>query len=202
MITDDAAWLLVEACRHLQKPMRGLKVCELGNQVSGWKFHVSVKKIMQWLGAEHTSIDLNGLDGSLKLDLSQPLPKSLLGQFDLVTNAGTTEHVVTSNDFCDQWQVFKSIHDLAKPTAAILHVIPSENGYHCECGYMYTHDFIRKLADACRYRVVEFYDSRSDANHMAALLLKSPESHFPFLHEFRALGEIQLTEAHPSKKTI
>ncbi len=110
MITEDVAWLLVEACRHLQRPVRGLKICELRNQVSGWEMQISIKRIMQWLGATHTSIDLNGRDRALRLDLSQPLPADLLGRFDLVTNAGTTEHIVTGDDFRDQWQVFKSIH--------------------------------------------------------------------------------------------
>jgi hypothetical protein len=202
MITDDVAWLLVEACRHLQKPMRGLKVCELGNQVSGWKLRVSVKQIMQWLGAEHTSIDLNGLDGALKLDLSKPLPNFLLGRFDLVTNAGTTEHVVVENDkidFSDQWQAFLSIHGLLKPTAAIIHVLPSEKGFHCGCGYVYTHQFFLKLAEMCYYRIVECYDSLSDKDHVATLMMKSPISRFPTLEEFQSIGEILLTEAHPSR---
>jgi hypothetical protein len=190
MITEDAAWLMIEACRLLNLPTRGLMVCELGNQHTGWKLDVPVKKIMEWLGAQHTSIDLNGLDGAWRQDLSQPLPLPLLGQFDLVTNAGTTEHVCTTNDFCDQWQAFKSIHDLAKPVAAIMHVIPDEQGFHCGCGYAYTHQFLRDLAKACNYDVMRFYDSRTDAHHMAALMLKYEHSRFPNFDEFHALGGI------------
>ena len=190
MITDDTAWLMIEACRQLNLPTRGLMLCELGNQHSGWKLNVPVKSIMQWLGVQHTSLDLNGLDGAWKLDLAQPLPLPLIGQFDVVTNAGTTEHVCTSNDFRDQWHAFKSIHDLAKPFAAMMHVIPDEQGFHCGCGYAYTHQFLPVLADACHYNIVQFYDSRSDVRHMAALLLRYGDSRFPDFDEFHALGGI------------
>jgi hypothetical protein len=190
VITDDTAWLMIQACRLLDLPTRGLVVCELGNQHTGWKFEVPVKTVLEWLGAVHTSIDLNGLDGAWRHDLSKPLPLPLIGQFDLVTNAGTTEHVCTSNDFRDQWQAFRSIHDLAKPRAAIMHVVPGEQGFHCGCGYAYTHGFLRDLARACKYQVAHYYDSRSDANHIAALLLKQPDSRFPDMDEFLALGGI------------
>lgn len=190
MITDDTAWLLVEACRVLDLPMRGLTVCELGNQHSGWKLRTSVKSIMQWLGANHTSIDLNGQDGAEVFDLSKALPDGKLGQYDLVTNAGTTEHVCTSGDLLDQWQVFKTIHELSKPTAAMMHVIPNEKGAHGGCGYVYRHTFLPSLALACGYGLVRFFESRSDPNHMAALLLKLPASRFVAFDTFKALRGI------------
>lgn len=197
MITDDVAWLLVEACRYLGKPTRALRMCELGNQESGWKLRVPVKAIMEWLGVKHTSIDMNGLDGALKLDLSLELPRELLGQFDIVTNAGTTEHVVTSREFRDQYQAFKSIHDLAAPCSVIIHVLPSENGAHCGCGYVYSHRFFACLATLCNYEMVELYDSKSDANHMACMLFKQRDSRFPSYEDFVKMGEIQITPNHP-----
>jgi hypothetical protein len=197
VITDDTAWLMIEACRLLNLPTRGLIVCELGNQHTGWKFEVPVKTILEWLGALHTSIDANGQDGAWNYDLSKPLPLHLIGQFDLVTNAGTTEHVCTTNDFRDQWQAFKSIHDLTKPRAAIMHVIPNERGFHCGCGYAYSRRFLIDLAAACKYQLVRFYDSRSDANHLAALLLREPESRFPDFNEFHAVGGILQAKGNP-----
>ena len=140
---------------------------------------------------------MNGLDGALKFDLSKPLPDSMLGYFDLVTNAGTTEHVVTANDFTDQWQAFKSIHELAVPYGAFIHILPSENGYHCGCGYVYTHEFLPKLAEACGYALLNYFDSKSDKEHVAALLLKKQSTHFLTLEEFQNLGEILITGAHP-----
>jgi hypothetical protein len=203
MITDDVAWLLIEACRHLRRPMLGLRICELGNQESGWTLRVSVKPVLEWLGAEHTSIDLNGRDGALPYDLSKPLPSFMLGQFDLVTNAGTTEHVVADSAFMDQYQAFKSIHDLTIPWAAMLHVVPSEKGAHCGCGYVYTHAFFQALASLCGYRIIDLYDSKSDPNHIACLMIRQGEQRdFPSYAEFlvKVTPEILLTEDHPSKK--
>jgi hypothetical protein len=190
MITDDTAWLLVEACRLLDLPSRGLAVCELGNQHAGWRLRGPAKIVLDWLGMHHVSIDLNGENGARPLDLSQPLPADLLGCFDLVTNAGTTEHVGGPGGLRDQWQVFRSIHDLAKPRAAMMHVIPDEEGFHNGCPWLYARDFLPDLARICGYQVAECYDSRSDAHHRAALLLKSPESTFPDFGRFRSLRGI------------
>lgn len=202
MITDDAAWLLVEACRHLRRPMKGMRVCELGNQESGWRLRVPVKMILQWLGADHTSIDMNGRDGALIYDLSQPLPEHLLGSFDLVTNAGTTEHVVTSRELADQYQAFKSIHDLTRPWSMMMHVVPSEDGAHCGCGYVYTHNFFHALAGLCGYQIVEHYDSLSDKEHVACLMMRNGDDAFPCYAEFVATvgKDILLTPDHPVRK--
>ena len=194
MVTDDTAWLLVEASRSLNRSMRGLRILELGNQHAGWAIQGPVKPIMTWLGAKHTSVDLNGKDESLALDLLAPLPDSLKGKFDLVTNAGTTEHVNNGErNFRDQWQVFKTIHDALGETGAMMHVIPDERGHHGGCGYVYTHRFLPDLAHSCRYKLVEFFDSRSDPNHMASLMLKTTASRFPVFDEFVQLGGIILT---------
>jgi hypothetical protein len=174
--------------------MRGLRILELGNQHAGWTIQGPVKVIMTWLGAEHTSIDINGLDGSIVTDLSEPLHHSLKGRFDLVTNAGTTEHVNSpARDFRDQWQVFKSIHDALAETGAMMHVIPDEGGQHANCGYVYTHSFLPDLARCCGYEVLESYDSRSDQNHMACLMLKTASSRFPEYDDFMKLGGILRT---------
>lgn len=61
---------------------------ELGNKRA--RGQRSYKIAFQRLGIRHVSVDLNGHDGALKLDLRQPLN---LGTFDVVTNFGTSEHV-------------------------------------------------------------------------------------------------------------
>jgi len=75
---------------------------ELGNkQTKG----VSYKSYFESIGIDHTSIDWNGLDGALKLDLRQPID---IGSFDMVTNIGTTEHV------SEQETVWRNIHNSLK----------------------------------------------------------------------------------------
>lgn len=50
------------------------------------------------LGIEYVCIDLNGENGALQIDLAYPI-KEDLGQFDLVVDAGTTEHVGIDGKF-------------------------------------------------------------------------------------------------------
>jgi len=60
---------------------------ELGNKKNGTHTY---KKFFTSLGYSHISVDWNGEDGALKLDLRKPLD---LGTFDMVSNIGTSEHV-------------------------------------------------------------------------------------------------------------
>ena len=89
-------------------PPPGLML-ELGN-----KHNLSVKRAggdgvyknwFQALGWDHTSVDINGKDGALPLDLTQDQD---LGQFDLVTNFGTTEHI--GDDIAQQGVAWRNIH--------------------------------------------------------------------------------------------
>ena len=75
-------WLFLE-------PLDDIKtVLELGNKRAVGQR--SYKEAFERLGIHHISVDMNGQDGALKLDLRQPLN---LGMFDMVTNFGTSEHV-------------------------------------------------------------------------------------------------------------
>jgi hypothetical protein len=194
VITDDTAWLMLEACRRLDRSIRRFRILELGNQHAGWAIRGPVKSVMTWFGADHVSLDTNGMDGSLRHDLREPLPASLKESFDLVTNAGTSEHVNgPARDFGDQWQVFKTIHDALREVGAMMHVVPDEQGHHGGCGYLYAHKFFPMLARCCSYELVELYDSRSDENHVACLMLKTRSSRFPDLGEFVEMGGILRT---------
>lgn len=77
--------------RTLMNGLPAGSMCELGakRNVRG-----TYKAFFEANGWRHVSIDLNGLHGSLNLDLQEPI--NLLeigGPFDVVTNFGTTEHV-------------------------------------------------------------------------------------------------------------
>jgi hypothetical protein len=72
---------------------------ELGNKVTNGK---AWKPYFESLSIRHVSVDLNGKNGALNMDLQKPLN---LGEFDIVTNFGTTEHVE------DQEAVWRNIHE-------------------------------------------------------------------------------------------
>lgn len=68
-------------------PLVGSSMLELGNKVNRERTY---KRFFESFGYRHVSVDINGKDGALKLDLREPLN---LGTFDMVTNIGTSEHV-------------------------------------------------------------------------------------------------------------
>jgi hypothetical protein len=78
------------------------------------------REFWTWLGLSYASIDIDGSPGSIPLDLNyDEVPTEFIGKYDVVTNFGTTEHVV------NQLQSFKIIHDLATPGGLMLHVLPN-----------------------------------------------------------------------------
>ena len=80
---SDLPWSLLT-------PLDGItSMLELGNKRRS-PSHKPYKAAFERMGIRHVSVDLNGEDGALPLDLRQPLN---LGRFDMVTNFGTSEHV-------------------------------------------------------------------------------------------------------------
>lgn len=71
----------------LYRPLYGTSMLELGNKRDDGRVY---KAWFESKGFRHVSIDTNGEDGALPLDLRQPLN---LGTFEMVTNIGTSEHV-------------------------------------------------------------------------------------------------------------
>lgn len=73
------------------EPLDGVRsMLELGNKNGTGGKGDSYKKHFEARGIRHISVDWNGEDGALALDLREPLG---LGVFDMVTNVGTSEHV-------------------------------------------------------------------------------------------------------------
>ena len=83
----DIDEIIPDYCQKYLFPLHGKRMLELGNKkTKGWVW----KDYFQSIGIDHTSIDWNGLDGALPLDLRSPIE---MDPFDMVTDFGTTEHV-------------------------------------------------------------------------------------------------------------
>jgi len=115
-------------------PLRFGRMLELGNK----KSHVPYKDFFEDLGFLHTSVDLNGLDGALKLDLEQPLE---LGVFEMVTNIGTSEHVG------NQQGVWRNIVEALDHEAVLCCVTPAPNNWRWHGRFYPTMEFYRALCD-------------------------------------------------------
>ncbi len=92
------------------------------------------------LGFDYTAIDYNGHRNSVALDLNRDgVPAQLRGSFDLVVNAGTTEHIANQDN------AFRVIHDLCRIGGVMYHEVPA--GGHMTHGLInYTPRFFENLS--------------------------------------------------------
>lgn len=136
------------------------RMLELGNQL------INAEQIQERTGKTyyrnrgvlHTSFDLNGKDGAIRVDLSKPIgKKKWLNAFDIVTNSGTSEHV---EPFETQYECFKNIHNCLKIGGIAIHIVPDaieleERGlWKGHCNNYYTHEFFALLAELNGYQLI------------------------------------------------
>lgn len=133
--------------QNLNIPYNSTQWCESGNQIIKVGKKKPAKEYYQSLGVKHISIDLNGKNGSLKIDLCKPVPDKLIDKFNVITNYGTSEHVNS------QYAVFKNIHNMCKDGGIMIHAIPTTKHDRKHCRYFYSESFIIGLAQACKYEI-------------------------------------------------
>ena len=138
----------------------GLSMFELGNQriITGSTFETG-KEHFTNLGISHTSVDLNGLDLALPLDLRKPeLFNEFSNKFDILTNLGTTEHV---EPISKQYECFSIIHSVVREGGIMVHMVPDvkeldvSGAWHRHCSLYYSEEFFLNLAAMCNYTVLE-----------------------------------------------
>lgn len=170
MAINKSTFDIVALALELAMSSPPIRMCELGdqhilaeefdsqhalNKTNTFRFmidrlgrkRVIAKDYFVSLGVDHVSVDLNNRYDSLKLDLSKPIDS--LRDFDIVTNYGTSEHIL------DQYQAFRNIHNFMKTGGFQVHAVPLVGSWKDHCVYHYTGDFFRNLSEACKYEVVE-----------------------------------------------
>jgi len=137
-----------------------LRMLELGDQVISDKNipEKTGKAYFTNRGYEHVSVDINGLHGAIVRDLTRPEQfQDWHGSWDILTNAGTTEHV---EPFESQYECFSVIHDSIKVGGIAVHLIPDvderdEHGaWKNHCRYYYSESFFELLAKDCEYELL------------------------------------------------
>lgn len=118
--------------------------------LSGYQSGMLVKKFYDDLGFDYVAIDLdtyNGSDFVLNYDLNEAqCPPEQKNKYDLVTNYGTTEHLI------NQTNAFKMIHDLCKVNGVMINTVPSYDIGH---GFFnYTSMFFKSLAKDNNYDII------------------------------------------------
>jgi hypothetical protein len=139
----------------------------------------------RWLGYRYSSIDIDGSADSMPIDLNyDPVPAPALGRYDLVVNAGTTEHVA------NQVNAFKIIHDLTKVDGIMVHNVPSQ-GMLNHGLINYNPKFFWMLSRSNGYRMVYFsFLSEGQCNPVpddivSEMIKFRPDASTAAAHEFR-----------------
>jgi len=127
-------------------------------------------ELWRMLKREIVSIDVCGNGDDLRrIDLNaDPIPADLVDSFDLVTNIGTSEHII------NQMAVFRAMHDLTKRNAVMVHAIPC-GGYSEHGLFNYNAKFFTLLAKYNDYHCID-----------AMMRVGSPEPLAPDVAEFLA----------------
>lgn len=157
-----------------------IKMCEMGNQnINGGGVSLansyisdftilnrsSAKQYFELFGIEHTSIDLNGEDGALPVDLNLEIVE-LRKHYDIITDIGTGEHIK------NQYMYFRNVHNLCKIGGVIVHVLPKINEWKNHCPYRYTVEFFEKLSEIYLYDIIELKTERCGAGISVMAILK------------------------------
>ena len=202
----------------------GLSILEFGNQVFFGnypdcyspfsRFNISLeiarqnrpaKEYFQLIpGVTHTSVDINGQDGAIPLDVRKTMTAILTGKYDVITNYGFTEHVGEGDSEDDliwnQYRAFKNIHDVASIGTLFVHNVPPLNFWraHGVCGY--ETDFFDSLVVSAGYRLVlapVIYETL-----VFTAFVKQTDAEFISLEEFSRLSGLKSKYSHYHQKRI
>lgn len=165
----------------------GLNWCELGNQDY---YGEPAKKMYELKGVNHTSIDINGKDESLPLDLDSPIPNNLKNKFNVVTNYGTSEHVN------NQYELFKSIHMMCKRNGIMIHGVPLIGNWPKHCRYYYSKLFFEELSKLCDYqiadiRILDTGTYKLPKNLVVCVLIKKTGKFFISKEKFDTINDLK-----------
>jgi len=101
------------------------------------------------LGFSYNAVEYGGHRGVTSLDLNRDrVPYRLRSSFDLVINAGTTEHVVNQDN------AFRVMHDLARVGGVMMHEVPA-GGMLTHGVFSYNPQFFWLLCRDNGYEVID-----------------------------------------------
>jgi hypothetical protein len=160
---------------ELYQPLVGSSMLELGNKKN--REH-TYKAFFEANGYRHVSIDWNGQDGALQLDLRRPLN---LGTFDMVTNIGTTEHV------SDQAEVWHNVLDALHIGSVLLSTTPlPPDDWHWHGAWHVDEAWMRDLCGANGLEIERLYVSGDHPRRMLFLRAVCRET-LPFVMPGRTI---------------
>ena len=162
--------------------LHNLKILEFGNQIvrdgQGY-FEKTGKEYWTNQLMDHTSVDVNGQHGALKKDLTKISDfQGMFHQFDVVYNAGTSEHV---EPFEDQYTCFKIADMCCKIGGIMIHAVPEirnrdiRGTWVDHCRYYYSEKFFETLIKESNY---EYITSNKSNTSISSTFQKTTNSNF------------------------
>jgi SAM-dependent methyltransferase len=146
----------------------GQHMLELGNKKNGAGIY---KKYFQKIGVDHVSVDWNGKNGSINLDLRELLEVFLdkwRHFFDIVTNFGTTEHVIP------QGYVWNNILNALKIGGYFVSATPTPGNWmwHQKGGMYPTQEFYESFADNNGLEIIEMRKGKNPPRSLTYVVMK------------------------------
>ena len=161
------------------------------------------------LGCLYSSIDLNGKENSLQVDLREDIThyptlkgtqelSELINVADVIIDCGTSEHVD------NQYHNFKNQFNILKEGGLVLNILPKKGHWEFHCKYKYTVNFFEKLSKLCNYKMIFLAESNIEKyeevekgegddkkimtrQDICCIIEKTPDSRFPTKEEFSKL---------------
>ena len=131
-----------------------IKMLELGCQniyVNGYpEMSISLEELPKRFGVQIEVWDILGCQNAKVVDLREPVAKEIYGNFDVITDFGTTEHVDGN-----YYQARKNIHDLCRVGGLMIHENPM-TGHWIGHGSNYLNtNFYQQMAEHNQYQILE-----------------------------------------------
>jgi len=170
--TSAQEWLLNNGKLNSDFTIKNLG--QLGNQ---WPS----KEYFPTAGANHKSIDMNGKDDSLVIDLRLPISDNdkhnIINWADVILDSGTSEHVSV------QYYNWKNLYDICKVGGYMVHILPKVGYWENHCEFKYSINFFTELADKLNYKVVELTEDIPDGVRGDVLCILQKQSDNGFISE-------------------
>jgi hypothetical protein len=135
------------------------------------------------LGYNVISIDIMGDRGSIPVNLCEDIDVWNLGQFDIVTNYGTTEHVD------NQYMCWKNMHKSLKIGGVMINEIPKIGNWPGHCEFYYDLKFFKEF-EKIGYEIIYSKDHMHPGNGaLIAVSLKKVED-IEFFTDEKAFNDL------------
>lgn len=207
-ITASDINLLDIVIRH--RPIKS--VCELGSQNLYLHGEAKPPFASSWYesrGIEYSCIDLAGDNNAMQFDLSIPIP--LDKKYDLVTDFGTSEHVVQMKGFetvpfhdghinsiyptevsdadAGLYNCFLNKHNLLNINGIMINVNPKTGNWPGHGYHYFTTEFYKQLVASSDYDIIGLGENASMGNNVDGwnvfCVLRKIGNRFPSFEEFK-----------------